>query len=254
MFNNVINTDDNRFFENTVNEIIIAFEAGYGYRSKKLSFNVNAYHTQWKNKPFPFGLSIPDPNDPLEFIKVNIDGMDALHMGVEFDGAYRINKQLTVEGMLSLGDWTWQSEETVDVLGTIVSFDARGVHVGDAAQTTGALSLKYNFLKRGYVKAQYIYFANYYADFDPFSLQGANAQRDSWKMPNYGLLNVFAGYTFKFGVHQIALRTGVNNALNTMYISDARNNRDDTSDFDANSAQVFFGQGLRFNFSLTYQF
>lgn len=254
LFNNVINTDNNRFFENTVNEVIIAFEAGYGYRSKKLSFNVNAYHTQWKNKPFPFGLSIPDPNDPQEFLRVNIDGMDALHMGIEFDGAYRISKQLTLEGMVSLGDWTWQSEETVEVLGTTVSFDARGVHVGDAAQTTGALSLKYNFLKSGYIKAQYIYFANYYADFDPFSLQGENAGRESWQMPNYGLLNVFAGYNFKFGKHQLALRTGINNALNTMYISDARNNRDDTSDFDANSAQVFFGQGFRFNFSLTYEF
>jgi len=41
-----------------------------------------------------------------------------------------------------------------------------------------------------------------------------------------------------------------------LYISDARNNYhlDGSSDFDANSATVFVGQGIRFNFSLGFQF
>ena len=36
--------------------------------------------------------------------------------------------------MISYGDWTWQSAETIDISGTQFTFDAKDVHVGDAAQ------------------------------------------------------------------------------------------------------------------------
>jgi hypothetical protein len=44
--------------------------------------------------------------------------------------------------------------------------------------------------------------------------------------------------------------------LNSVYISDARNNshQDGSNDFDANSATVFIGQGLRFNVSVGFEF
>ena len=49
-FNNVFNYDNQTYY-NTKNEIIKAFELGYGYRSKNFSLNLNAYHTIWENKP-----------------------------------------------------------------------------------------------------------------------------------------------------------------------------------------------------------
>ena len=116
--------------------------------------------------------------------------------------------------------------------------------------------MRYGFGKGGYIKAKYTYFDRYYSDFDPNSLTGATAGTDSWQIPGYGLLSVHAGYRWKFENSSLNLRGNVFNALNTMYISDARNNYhlDGTKDFDANSATVFIGQGLRFNVSLGYQF
>lgn len=253
---NVINNNRNQVFDNLVNEKIIATELGYGYRSKKLSMNVNGYFTMWENRPLPFGLSIPDPLDPTEFISVNVPGMDALHMGIETDISYVIAKRLTLEGMVSVGDWRWASEEDIEIYDDTISFDARGVHVGDAAQSTYALSLRYGFGKGGYVKMKYTYFDRYFSDFDPNSLTGATAGTDSWQIPSYGLMSVHAGYRWRFKKSSLNLRSNIFNALNTMYISDARNNYhlDGTKDFDANSAVVFIGQGFRFNVSLGFQF
>nr|WP_299205797.1 TonB-dependent receptor [uncultured Brumimicrobium sp.] len=254
-FSNVIDNTDNKFFEEILNENIMAFEAGYGYRSKKFSANVNGYFTYWQNKPFPFGVSVPDPNDPTEFVKANVNGMDALHMGIEFDGVYKIFKNLAIEGMVSLGDWTWQSSEQIDVVGQIFEFDARGVHVGDAAQSTYAAAIRYEPIPRLYVKAGYTYFDRYFSDFDPFSLSvsSGNGGKESWQIPSYGVLSFHAGYRFKFEKSSLVLRGNVFNALNTMYISDARNNQNGSA-FDAASSGVFFGQGIRVNFSLGFEF
>ncbi len=254
-FSNVIDNNTNTVFEEILNEKIYAFEVGYGYRSKKFSLNGNGYFTYWQNKPFPFGVSIPNPLDPLEFVRANVNGMDALHMGIEFDAAYNLSKKLTFEGMISIGDWTWQSSEQIDVLGTVFEFDAKGVHVGDAAQSTYAASVRYSFLKTGYVKIKYTYFDRYFSNFDPFSLtpSSGNGGRESWKIPSYGLMSVHAGYRVRLENSSLHFKANVFNALNSWYISDARNNQNG-SGFDAQSAGVFVGQGLTFNLSLGFEF
>ena len=252
-FSNVIDNNTNTFFEEIVNEKIVAFELGYGYRSKKISLNVNGYFTRWENKPFPFGVNVPDPDDPGNFIRANVNGMDALHMGGELDVSYNILKSLTIEGMASYGDWTWQSAETVDVIGTKFTFDAKGVHVGDAAQSSYAGSINWRFLKTGYIKVKYTYFDRYFSNFDPFSLTGNNSGRESWEIPSYGLMSVHLGYSIKFEKLRINIRGNVFNVLNTLYISDARNNQNGSS-FDANSSGVFVGQGTTFNVSLGLEF
>lgn len=257
MFNNVIDNQNNRVFDTLVNENILAFEFGYGFRSKKLSVNVNGYFTNWSNRPLPFGLTIQDPNDPLETIVVNIPGMDARHMGIEVDAAYKINKKFTIEGMASVGDWIWNSAETVVVFNDTITFDARGVHVGDAAQSTYAASVRWAPIKGGYLKLKYTYFDRYYTDFDPISLTGATAGRDSWQMPDYGIMSLHAGYRMPIGETTLSFRANVINLLNTTYILDGTNNRnfdEDDDNFNAQSASVFFGQGIRFNVSVGFEF
>lgn len=253
-YSNVVDNSKNEFFADIQNENIYAFELGYGYRSKKLSVNANGYYTIWKNKPFPFGIQVPDPNEPNEFVTANINGMDALHMGAELDVSYRIFEKLTIEGMVSIGDWTWQSLDTIDVLGTKYGVDARGVHVGDAAQSTYAGSIRFAPIKGGYIKIKYTVFDRYYSDFDPFKLQGENGGTDSWQLPTYGLMSIHAGYRLKFEKSSLNFRANVFNVLNTKYVSDGVISSQVGPDFSANSARVFMGQGTRFNFSLGFQF
>ena len=179
--------------------------------------------------------------------------MDALHVGGELDFAYYINRKINFEGMISYGDWTWQSAETIDVLGTQFTFDAKDVHVGDAAQAVYALSMRYEFIKNAYFKIRYTYFSKNYSNFDPFSLTGDNGGTESWRLPDYGLMSAHAGYRIYLNNSILFFKANVFNALNSFYISDARNNQNGSS-FDASSAGVFIGQGIRFNFSLGFQF
>ena len=253
-FSNVIDNNSNSFFGEIVNEIIYAVEGGYHYSNKHFGVNYNAYFTNWKNKPFPYGVAVPDPNDPTEFIRVNINGMDAVHMGQEIDVAWEISSKLSFDFMFSIGNWIWNSSKTVFIPqydSLEFTFDAKGVHVGDAAQTAIAASLRYEPIKNAYIKVQGQFFDRYYANFDPFSLQGSNGGLDSWRIPSYSLINLFAGYRFK----QFSFGGAITNLLNTSFISDANNNANGIYDqFDARSATVMFGQGLRFNINLAIQF
>lgn len=257
-FSNVIDNNTNSFFGEIVNEEILSAEGGYNYAKEKFGFNINAYATNWKNKPFPYGVPVPDPNDPTESIRVNINGLDAIHLGGEFDAAFKFSKKLSGDIMVSIGEWFWNSSKTVIIPqydSLEFTFDAKGVHVGDAAQTAMAASLRYEPIKNLYFKVQLQYFDRYYANFDPFTLKGVDGGRDSWKMPSYTLMNVFAGYKFPFKTFSLLTTATITNALNNVFISDATNNRNDPyQNFDAQSASVMFGGGFRFNVSLAIQF
>lgn len=257
MYTNVVDNTYNHFFSEIKNEIIQAVEVGYNFKSKKLAFSVNAYLTNWKNKPFPNGLAVPNPDDPQETIRVNVQGMDAIHMGVEFDGVWKIIKQLSLETSVSLGDWRWNSNKTIEMpaYNKTISFDAKGVHVGDAPQTMVAAALRYDPIKHLYFKVQYQYFDRFYSDFNPFILNGNNAGRDSWKAPGYGLFNVYAGYKYIIKKqYALTFNGSIINTLGTKYISDALLSSTYGTGFDINSVGVMFGPGLKFNIGIGLEF
>ena len=266
-FNNVFDYD-NRLFRDIKNEAVKALEGGYSFRSSLFSANVNAYYTVWQNKPANGGVTVMVDDVPF---KANINGMDALHKGIEMDFAYKFTHNLSIEGLLSLGNWKWTSSDTVRFLDDnnnpitddfgneiIASFDADGVHVGDAAQTQYGFSIRYEPTPNSYIKIRRTYFDNYYADFDPLSLNGANAGRESWKIPAYQIIDLHCGYMFRLSdKNRLNIRFSVLNVLDEMYISDAQNNdpyNANYQDFDAKSAGVFFGLGRRMNLSAKFSF
>ena len=264
-FNNVISSREGDrlvVFENYDNEIIKAVELGYSYKSPIFSANLNTYYTAWENKP----LNTPvrealEPDDPdSERIVININGINALHKGIELDFAFKPVKKWTFEGLVSVGDWKWTSGDSVNVIlpnGRPVEyeFDAKGVHVGNSAQMQFGGLIRYEPIKYLYFKLNATHFGKNYANFQPETLQGADRGRESWQMPNYTIFSFHAGYSFRdpnsnFG---FSLRANVLNLFDTIYVSDARNNDDfgsGTRNFDANSATVHFGQGRRFVLSL----
>ena len=275
-FQNVYD-NNNRKYKDIKNENIYAFELGYSYYNKHITVNLNGYVTQWKNKPADRPFSYRDPNTDVAY-SVNINGMDALHMGIEAEIGWKITKGLLSETVVSLGDWKWQSsdsaivtdENTGNVVGQIF-FDARGVYVGDAAQTQLRESVRWQLpwkpVKGVYVKGAITYFGKNYSQFDPLTLdpkkfpgsfdENGNPKQ-SWQLPDYYTVDFFLGYQFKIKKTRINLTFVVLNALDQVYISDAQNNDQfsgqgfNTS--DARSATVFFGMGRRFMTSLALSF
>jgi iron complex outermembrane receptor protein len=276
-FQNVIDRDNN-FYEQIENEKIAALELGWGLRKKKYAMNVNTYMTTWKNKPATESVQW-DSTDVETLIPVNLNGLNALHRGIEVDFAYKITPKLTAEGVASFGDWRWtsQGEFTVynpstGVQGDAIPFNAENLAVGDAAQTQLGGMVRYQFIKtkktKAYVKARYTHFERHYSDFNPADFQASRTSnfdldgdpRQSWQVPSYGLLDMHVGISFflsnGMGLH---LKGSMLNSLDAKYISDAKNNDnytyyDSDNGFDVNSAAVFVGQGRRFNTSLKITF
>ena len=103
-----------------------------------------------------------------------------------------------------------------------------------------------------------ILFDDYYSDFDPLSLNGENAGRESWEIPAYQLVDLHAGYKISITPkNKLDIKFSILNLLDATYISDAQNNDPYNAiyqDFDAKSAGVFFGLGRRFNLSAKFSF
>ena len=265
---NVIDAGLN-FYRDTKNEIVESVELGYSVRYSKWNISLNGYFMEWKNRPVASGVAVII--DDITY-RTNINGMNARHMGGELEANYQVIKQLQLEGVVSFGDWRWTSKSTVyftDDNGLPVidpqtgkpqslSFDAKGVHVGDAPQAQFVLGLRYEPIKGLYFKVRGVYFMKNYSQFDPLSLQGADAGRDSWQIPNYGTFDFFAGYKWVVNKHnRLDFNVAVLNFTNKKYISDARNNDSSVSgyhDFDAKSASVFFGMPINFTVGVKYTF
>ena len=267
-FSNVIDNSTNTFFKEILNEKILALEGGCNYADEIFGLNLNGYFTNWQNKPFPYGVSVPDPQDPTETVAININGMDAIHVGGELDMACKFNKKWSGELMFSYGNWIWNSSQTVYVAqyDYSLTFDAKGVHVGDAAQTSFAIAARYEPFKSTYFKVQFQYFDRYYSNFNPFFLQGANGGREAWMIPSYYLMNLFAGHKVDLKKYDLLFSGNITNLtdigslfgsskLRNNFIADASDNGNAPyNDSNAQSATVMFGGGFRFNLSIALQF
>ena len=198
----------------------------------------------------------------------NIHGMDAIHTGVELDFDYRPFKCLDIEGVVSFGDWMYNSSEKAyiydegDVLRDSINFSAKGVHVGDAAQTQYGLSVRYEPIRGLYIKPRFTYFGKNYSKFDPFSLEyrkfGSEVKdfrgKESWQMPDYYTFDLSGGYEYGFNGVRLNFNVTITNLLDVKYITDGTNNGIYGSSgppiagnqgFDAQSATVYFGQGRK---------
>ncbi len=252
----------------TENETVKALELGYSYATQSFAANVNTYYTKWQNKPTnQVRGEYEDPETGTSGKTYgDIPGMDALHIGIEFDFIYKMLRNLDFQGLISLGNWRWDKKiENLQMYYTdnnqpanTLSFDATGIHVGDAAQTQLGASLRYEPIRGLYIEGGATYFNRYYSDFNPEECTDELGNPvESWRIPAYTLLDFHTGYRFKINnFDNVAFTIKLNflNALNSVYISDAKNNdsyiQDNFSSFDARSASVFMGAPRRFVASL----
>ncbi len=241
------------------NQTIQSLELGYGLHYKNFAANLNAYYTDWAHKPTTKTTTFNG-----ETVSYNITEIGAKHKGVELDFIYKIFKNLDIEGLASMGDWRYygsqkayiqnQNAEIIDS----VDFSAENVHVGNAAQSQLAASIRYEPIKGLFIKPRITWFGNNYADFDPINLTPIydkvkkdsiaqdNRNRDSWQMPNYYMLDLYTGYQFKYHDLGIQINASVINLLDARFLTDGQNG----TNFDAFTALVYFGQGRRYNIGL----
>lgn len=253
-FDAVFLNNQNDINADAENQKIFSTELGYGFQSAKFSGNVNVYRTGWMDRTFTD--SFQDNEGNLYF--ANILGVDALHQGVELDFNYHPVQSLTVYGMLSVGDWTWQEnvksvnilDEEQNVVETIDELYIADLKVGGSAQTTGAIGIDYNIVSSVKVGVLYTYFDDFYADYDPTTRTDAEvAGVQAWKVPSYHLFDIKVRYDFNIGDLNANFYANANNLFDVEYISDAQD-----SNSTAAGASVYYGVGRTWTTGLKINF
>jgi len=263
---------------NLVNETIIGYEAGYGFRSSIFTINVNIYNTTWKDRYQRSTDGAADnPGGYYDY-----SGITEVHSGVEFEGRAKVNDKFRVNAMFSYGDWNYKGNSISNRYdasnnpvagGTTTTLYLDKVKVGDAAQMTASLGASYEVLTRVTLDANYNFNDNLYASISPGNFSSAT-NKGSLQLPSYGLVD--AGFSYKIFVDKkrgdsFNFRLNVNNVLDEVYIAESKSNIF-ASDFVtgtsgptyasagktyngvATANNVYFGFGRTWNFSLRYNF
>ena len=248
-----------------VNEKVFSVEGGYGLRTDKLNVNLNLYYTMWMDKADVRSKLMSDG----DYARVNLTGIDARHMGAELDIRYKPARWINLTGMVSVGDWVWNSNAkgyyynshgqplTAKMDGTVASgimaedhawieLQQKGIHVAGSAQTTAAVGVDFFPLKGVRVGADFNVYANNYADFYLGSTAIVNSTatvNDPWRIPVGHQLDLSASYSFKIGKDVRATLYGnVNNLYNYNYIMDAQCGTDAKGWEDCYAVMYSFGR------------
>lgn len=275
-------TTSNMTNPNAVNEKIFSAELGYGFRSSFFTANVNVYHTRWMDKTMSRGIDVIVDGKFVDRLSLNMSGVDALHQGVELDFVAKPLAWLDITGMLSIGNWEWDSNSKGYFYDStsqpVKGYDSKtgeiylasgiqapdhasmevglkGVKVGGSAQTTAALGANFMIAKGLRAGIDWNLYARNYADWklsdSDLVLNGDKKYASPWRIPTASTFDLNASYRFKIGNVGAILSGNVNNIFNQEYITDAM----DGSNHDWKTAYgVFYGFGRTFNVRLKLDF
>ena len=266
------------------NEQVASAEIGYGFHNEYVNVAVNGYFTEWMDKTMTKSGTLGD--DQKEFF-MNMTGVNARHMGIEFEVKARPTKWLELSAMLSLGDWKWDSDSVVgyayDNLGQALAVDPetkttyftepgapdhqyaiinmKGINVGGSAQTTANLGVTFKPFKGFRIGAEYTLYDRNYAY---YSLSGSNLSLgkemnllEPWKIPTGGSLDMRASYSFEIGGVRASLSGNISNVLNQLYIEKAWNPStvsENITEVNADNVYFYFAKGTTYNVRLKVNF
>lgn len=256
-----------------VNEKVMSFEAGYGFRSSIFSANVNLYYTQWMDKSL---YDSSTDSDTGERYTLNMTGANAKHMGVEVDFEAKPARWVSINGMFSWGDWRWDGLASgfyYNAEGQMVTTPNRGqvvtdmsqaeqyrykirmdnVSVGGSAQTTAALGITVRPMEGLRLGLDWNFAARLFADYDIDAGSAKTGEEyvvaKPWQVPSYHTFDLNAGYTFDFGKVRATLSGNINNLFDQEYIVDAW----DGSTWE-DVERVIYGWGRTYSVRLKFNF
>lgn len=256
-----------------VNEKIFSVEFGYGFKTPWLKADVNFYRTEWMDKLLSRSVDLNNGSRGT----VNMEGIDALHQGIELEAYASVGRWLDINAMVSLGDWEWNnnaigyfyddgSQPLADMEGHIASgagapdhasmrLNLKGVKVGGSAQTTASLGLKFKLSSDLRAGIDYFYAGRNYADW-PFNssdllMFGVKDFVSPWEIPESHLFDLFASYSFPLGSTRATLSGNVNNVFDQEYIADATDGGDGTWQ---SANRIFYGFGRTYTVRMKISF
>jgi len=262
------------------NEKIASVEVGYGFENQYAMIHVNGYFTEWMDKTMTKYGNLSDP-DQTQFY-MNMTGVNARHMGIEFEAKARPTNWLELSAMVSLGDWKWDSDSVIgrayDEQGFAMTEDGKqttigapdhawakinmkGIHVGGQAQTTANFGITFKPFKGFRIAGEYsLYDRNYsYYSFSGSNLSLGKEMKivEPYRCGLGGSLDLRASYSFDMGPIRATIAGNVNNVLNQYYIEKAWSANTATQTVSENTKDniyFFYNKGRQWNIRLKLQF
>ncbi len=268
-------TTSNAVNPDPLNEKVGSVELGYEYHSGVFTATVNGYYTKWMDKTTTRSSTMTNG----ENYYLNMSGVDARHMGIEINAKYRPFTWLEVDGMLSIGDWEWdsnavgylynaQGQPLKNTKGELASgilaadhawvkLNQKGRKVGGSAQSTGAIGVTFKPFKGFRVGFDWTASARNYSDYSVSSSALAPNTEinvgEPWRIPWGNQLDVNASYKFKMAGFDATLYGNVNNLFNYNYVMDAYTSTGTTGTWE-NAYRVYYSFGRTFSLRLKLQF
>ncbi|MBQ0118518.1 MAG: carboxypeptidase-like regulatory domain-containing protein [Bacteroidales bacterium] len=261
------------------NEQVASAEIGYGFHNEFVNIAVNGYFTEWMDKTMTAYTTLDNQSTGY----LNMTGVNARHMGLEFELKSCPTRWLEINAMLSIGDWQWDKDGVkgyyYDEQGTPVSktgtfttagaedhawamINMKGIKVGGSAQTTANLGVTFKPFKGFRIGAEYtLYDRNY----SYYSFSGSNLSINKsvdvmapMKLPTGGQMDMRASYSFPLGKCNATISGNINNVLDQIYIEKAWNPSTVTSasvtEANMDNIYMFFSYGRTWNIRLKVAF
>ncbi len=236
------------------NEKVSTVEAGYVFNNSSWHIALDGYYTLWQNVSMLSNEYIQLEDNKQTRAMVN--GLNALHKGVEASVSYRWQNRWNFSLFGSLADYRWQNDVKATLFNNnnvavdTVFVYASGLRVGGTAQQQLGASLDFPLFSFLNLKTQWIWFGELYADFDPVTRTSETDRAQPYRFKPYSLLNVFVNVPFNVGNNHANLNLGFNNILNNHFITTGQ----DGANHTINSFTGFWSEGFTFNARLSFYF
>lgn len=267
---------------NPKNSKVGSVEIGYGFHSRIFSATVNAYFTEWMDKcdntTTRSGEIMQGPMTGQRFV-FNMNGVNARHLGVEVNAKFIPAPWVEFDGMLSIGNWTWDSNPTgyfyselgvplADLKGTPASgvlapdhahatLMQKGRKIGGSAQSTGYLGVTFRPFKGFRIGADWVASARNYSDYtissSSYTPEATVTVADPWRIPWGNELDLNASYAFNIGGVRATVIGNINNVCGYNYVKDAYTSTELNGTWE-NAFRVFYAFGRTFTVKLKIDF
>lgn len=240
----------NEIAQNYDVEKILQAEAGLRWQSRLVGLQLSGYWIRWRDKVLMSpNITLPDGS----FTQVRLNGLSALHKGLEAEVGVQPLPWLRVTAIGALGDWRWEKDvfgivrdNNQQIVDTVQLFIA-GLRVGSAPQTQLGGILRLEPRPGLYFTVSTFYYDRFWAAFDPEARTNPNDRAQPWRLPAYTLTDLSAGYETAISSEtRVRLFGNVHNVFDARYIVTALDGRN----HDRATARFFYGFGRTWNLGL----
>ncbi|MFA8449781.1 MAG: TonB-dependent receptor [Bacteroidales bacterium] len=276
----------NDVVQNLDSEKILSGDFNYIIRTPYFKSRASVYYTKFMDQTWQRSFYNEDVSSYTNYI---MTGVDKVNMGVELGMEAQVIPTVSVTGVLSLGDYRFDSKTDVLVAndnGTPIESDygsftdekgqlhynsyLKGQKVGGFPQSAASIGVKYSSPRYWYAGANANLFWDIYTDFNPdrrsaAALSGYTQQDNPafWQKitdreeldPGF-TVDMFVGKSWKINDYYIRLNANVNNLFDVkdFAIGGFEQLRYDKSNIDRFPSKYFYLYGRSYYVSLTFSF